>query len=188
LSERTKEATIKPRNGVLAASPLLLAVIGISCSSTPSPSPAPAIPTSGESRSFIALAGRWEGTYTNPVNGRTGTIVLEFSSSGKKARGDILMIPPGSTARKPSAEETLRTMPRVLEINYINVTGDSLSGTVGPYEDPDTQCGAHTAFQGTVRGDSIEGTFRTECRDARGVPDPNLPSSSGTWSASRKKS
>lgn len=97
------------------------------------------------------------------------------------------MIPPGSTARKPTAEETLRTMPRVLEINFINATGDTLSGTVGPYEDPDSHCSAHTAFQGTVRGDSIEGTFRTECLDTHGQADPNIPSTSGSWSVSRKK-
>ena len=66
------------------------------------------IPTGGEKKSLSALVGRWEGTYTNPGNGRTGTIVLEFSSGGKEAHGDILMIPPDSTARKPSAEETLR--------------------------------------------------------------------------------
>src|ERR1700756_5372325 len=87
---------------------LLLAMLAVSCSSTPQ-SPAPAIPTGGESRSLGALVGRWEGTYTNPSNGRTGTIVLEFFSGGKPAHGDVLMIPPGSSARKPSAEETLRT-------------------------------------------------------------------------------
>ena len=41
----------------------------------------------------------------------------------------------------------------------------ALSGTVGPYEDPDSRCSAHTAFQGTLRGGTIAGTFRTECLD-----------------------
>lgn len=166
---------------------LFLASLAVSCSSAPK-SPSPAIPTGGESRSLNALVGRWEGTYTNPANGRTGTIVLEFFSGGTEAHGDILMIPPGSTARKPSAEETLRTMPRVLEINFIQAAGSTLSGTVGPYEDPDSHCNAHTAFQGTIRGDSIAGAFRTECLDPQGKPDPNVPATTGSWNVSRKKS
>ena len=165
---------------------LALAALAAGCSSAPK-SPSPAIPTAGESRSLGALVGRWEGTYTNPANGRTGTIVLEFFSGGKEAHGDILMLPPGSKERKPSPEETLRTMPRVLEINFIQAEGNRLSGTVGPYEDPDSHCPAHTAFTGQLQGDSIEGTFRTQCLDPRGQADPNLPESSGTWRVSRKK-
>jgi hypothetical protein len=164
----------------------LLAALALSCSSTPK-SPAPPIRVGGETRSLNALVGRWEGVYTNPANGRTGTIVLEFLS-GKEAHGDILMIPPGSTDRKPSAEETLRTMPRVLEINFIQAAGDELSGTVGPYEDPDSHCAAHTAFQGTLRGDTIEGSFRTECLDSHGKSDANMPATTGSWRVSRKKS
>ena len=166
----------------------LLAAMAVSCSSRPTQkSPAPSIPLGGESRSLNALVGRWEGTYTNPANGRTGTVVLEFLSD-KEAHGDILMIPPGSTDRKPSAEETLRTMPRVLEINFIQAEGDELSGTVGPYEDPDSHCSAHTAFQGKLRGDTIEGSFRTECLDSHGKADPNIPTTTGSWKVSRKKS
>jgi hypothetical protein len=133
------------------------------------------IPTGGEKKSLSALVGRWEGTYTNPGNGRTGTIVLEFSSGGKVANGDILMIPPDSTARKPSAEETLRTMPQVYEINFIDAAGSGLTGTVGPYEDPTFHCSAHSEFQGTLQGDTITGTFRTECLDPQGKPDPRAP-------------
>jgi hypothetical protein len=165
---------------------LFLAALAVSCSSDPK-SPAPVIPTGGESKSLNALVGRWEGTYTNPANGRSGTIVLEFFSGGKEAHGDILMIPPGSNARIPSAEETLRTMPRVLEINFIQAEGSGLSGTVGPYEDPDSHCQAHTAFQGVLRGDAIEGAFRTECLDSHGNPDPNIPATTGSWKISRNK-
>ena len=167
---------------------LLLAVLAVSCSSSsPPPSPSPVIPTGGEKQSLSALVGRWEGTYTNPSNGRTGTIVLEFSSGGKEAHGDILMIPPGSNTRMPSAEETLRTMPQVYEINFIDAAGSGLTGTVGPYEDPDYHCSAHSAFQGVLHGDTIEGTFRTECLGPQGQPDPKVPATTGTWTVSRKK-
>lgn len=166
---------------------VLLGAMAAACTSSTPKSPAPSIPVGGESRSLDALVGRWEGSYTNPAKARGGTVVLEFAS-GRQARGDILMIPAGSNARVPSPSETLRTMPQVLEINFIQAEGDQLSGTVGPYEDPDSRCSAHTAFQGTLRGDTIAGTFRTECLDTKGHPDPNIPVTTGTWQVSRKKS
>ena len=162
---------------------LLLAAAAASCSSSSSEpkSVAPPIPTGGDTASIKALVGRWEGTYTNPTNGRTGTIVFEVFS-GNETHGDILMIPPGSPQAKPSPEETLRTMPRVLEINFIDAgAGGKISGTVGPYEDPDTHCQARSIFQGTVKGEAIDGTFRTECGDG------NARASSGTWLVTRVK-
>ena len=167
---------------------VLLCAMAVACTTSTAPpkSPAPSIPVGGESRSLDALVGRWEGSYTNPARARGGTVVLEFAP-GRKAQGDILMIPAGSSARVPSASETLRTMPQVLEINFIDAEGDKLSGTVGPYEDPDSRCSAHTAFEGTLRGDTIAGTFRTECLDTKGHTDPNIPVTTGTWQVSRKK-
>jgi hypothetical protein len=167
---------------------LLMAAAAVSCSSNPTPkSAAPPIPTEGENRSLEMLVGRWDGNYNNPVNGRTGSIVLEVFSGGKEAHGDILMIPPGSNLKVPSTEETIRTMPQVLEINFIQAAGNEISGTVGPYEDPDARCRAHSVFTGTVRGDLIQGTFRTECIDAEGKAT-NTPFTSGTWLVTRKKS
>ena len=168
---------------------LLLAALAVSCSSSSTPqSPAPVIPTGGEKQSLSALAGHWEGTYTNPGNGRTGTIILDFKSGGEEARGDILMVPPGSNAKPTSVEESVRTMPQIYEINFIQAEGNMLNGTVGPYEDPASHCSAHSVFGGTLQGDTIAGTFRTECLDPQGKPDPNVPATTGTWTVSRKKS
>ena len=168
---------------------LLAAAAAVSCSSSPPPpkSVAPQIPTEGETRSLEALVGRWDGEYSNPVNGRKGSIVLEVFSGGKEAHGDILMIPPGSKQRVPSAEETIRTMPQVLEINFIQAAGGDVSGTVGPYEDPESHCRAHSVFTGTIQGDTIKGTFRTECLTPSGEPDSNVPFTSGTWLVTRTK-
>jgi hypothetical protein len=162
---------------------VLIAFAAASCASSSSEpkSVAPAIPTGGEKGSFKALAGRWEGTYTNPSNRRSGTIVLEFYSD-KETHGDILMIPPGSAQSKPSQEEILRTMPRVLEINFIEAgPAGELSGTVGPYEDPDTHCQARSLFQGKVKGETIDGTFRTECAGGSSA------ATSGVWTVTRVK-
>ena len=144
----------------------------------------------GDARALEALVGRWEGTFTNPVTGRTGTIVFEVFS-GKEAHGDILMIPPGgSVPLRPAenaAERNLRTMPKVLEINFFRASGSALTGTVGPYDDPECQCPGNTIFEGTLLGESIDGTFRTEHFDAGGRPDPSRPVTSGTWRVGRTK-
>jgi hypothetical protein len=143
----------------------------------------------GDTKTLQALVGRWEGTFTNPTTGRTGTIVFEVFSA-TEAHGDILMIPPGqSEPLRPAetAEATLRSMPRVLEINFLRATGSALTGTVGPYEDPECQCPGSTTLEGTLLGDSIEGTFRTEHFDAEGRPNASLPPTSGTWRVGRTK-
>jgi len=167
----------------------LLVAAAVSCSSSPSPpkSVAPEIPTEGETRSLEALVGRWDGEYKNPVNGRKGSIVLEVFSGGKEAHGDILMIPPEAKVKIPSPEETIRTMPQVLEINFIQAAGGQISGTVGPYEDPDSRCRAHSVFTGAMQGDTINGTFRTECLTSSGEPDSSIPFTSGTWLVTRTK-
>lgn len=59
---------------------------------------------------------------------------------------------------------------------------------MGPYEDPDSHCPAHMAFQGTLRGDTIDGSFRTECLDSHGKADPNMPATTGSRKVTRKKS
>jgi hypothetical protein len=161
---------------------LLLAAAAAACASSGEPkSAAPQIPTGGDRPSLKAMVGRWEGTYTNNANGRKGTIVLEVFSEGKEAHGDILMIPPDSKIAKPSPAETLRSMPQVYEINYIDAASGKISGTVGPYEDPDTHCQVRSLFEGLLRGETIEGTFQTVC-------DAGTSSNTGgTWSVARKK-
>ena len=178
------------RSGLTLSAALILAATTLACSSSSNPddvpkSPAPQIPTGGDTASLKSLPGRWEGTYTNPQNGRKGNIVLDFSSGGKEARGDILMIPPDSKMAVPSPEETLRTMPQVYEINFIDAgAAGEISGTVGPYEDPQVHCQARSEFRGKIVGDTISGTFRTACEPGS---SPATPPTSGTWSVTRVK-
>jgi hypothetical protein len=160
-----------------------------SCSSGGPKSPAPPMGMTGEKKSLKALEGRWEGTFTNPVNRRTGTIVFDVFP-GAEAHGDILMIPPDSReplhpSVKPTAEQTIAAMPKVLEINFIEAEGNALMGTVGPFEDPLCQCPGRTTFRGTLSGDSISGTFQTEYLDSDWNPNPAKPITSGTWSVAR---
>ena len=167
------------------------AVLAAACSSSPQ-SPSPQIGLGGEKQSLKSLDGRWEGTYTNPAVGRAGTIVFEVFSGGKEAHGDILMVPPGAKeplhpSRPPSAAETLQTMPRVLEITFVEATGDELVGNVGSFEDPQCHCEARAVFQGRIRGDVMDGTFFVEYLDANGNPDPGKARTTGTWMMKRVK-
>jgi hypothetical protein len=168
-----------------------IAFLAAACSSAPK-SPSPEIGLGGEKQALKALDGRWEGTYTNKVNGNTGTIVFEVFSGGKEAHGDILMVPPGGKeplhpSRQPTAAETLKTMPQVLEIRFIEATGDELQGNVGPFEDPQCQCDGRAVFRGTLRGEAFEGTFFVEYLDSRGNPDPGKARTTGTWRMARVK-
>ena len=171
---------------------ILAAALAPACSSSPK-SPSPSIGLGGEKKSLKALDGRWEGTYTNPVYNRTGSIVFEVFSGGEEAHGDILMVPPGAqeplhpSARQPSASETLRTMPRVLEISFVQATGDEIQGSVGPFEDPQCQCDGHAVFRGRISGDTMQGTFYVEYLDSSGNPDPGKPRVEGTWKMTRVK-
>jgi hypothetical protein len=177
---------------VTVAFAVLLAGSVLSCSSVGGgpKSPAPPIGMTGEKKSLEALVGRWEGTFTNPVTHRTGTIVFEIFSS-TEAHGDILVIPPDSreplrpSAKPPTAEETIAAMPSVLEINFIEAEGNALLGTVGPFDDPLCPCPARTTFRGTLTADSIAGTFQTEYLDSDWKPNPAKPITSGTWSVAR---
>lgn len=169
----------------------LLALVAAACSSAPK-SPSPAIGLGGEKQALKSLDGRWEGTYTNPVNGRAGTIVFEVFSGGKEAHGDILMVPPGSKeplhpSRPPTSAETLKTMPRVLEVTFVQAQGDQLQGNVGAFEDPECHCDARAVFFGSIRGETIDGTFFVEYLDSNGNPDPGKARATGTWKMARVK-
>lgn len=49
----------------------------------------------------------------------------------------------------------------VLRIAFVGVANDAVTGTLDPDTDPDCKCTVQTTFTGTVRGNTIEGTFVT---------------------------
>jgi hypothetical protein len=165
----------------------LVAALAASCSS--SKSPAPDVPVEAAKKADLsALVGKWTGDYSSKDTGRSGSIVFELRSGGSTtANGDVLMWPKGS--KQPMApsksgdltEEQLRTMPQVLNINFVQSQGGYVTGTMDPYTDPDCQCEVRTTFVGSIDGDVIVGEFTIEHWDKQGK------SAKGVWKVTRQK-
>ena len=49
---------------------------------TCTPTPPPPVPLAGTARDVAALAGRWEGSYSSAVTGRSGSISFTLSATG----------------------------------------------------------------------------------------------------------
>ena len=170
----------------LLRSPLLLAVAGIAllagapaCSSSNS-NPAPTVAVGGAKSDVSSLSGTWTGEYSSEATGRSGSITFQFKS-GRVGHGDVLMVPKGGFAPAPAGSDPTKTMPQVLQINFVNAEGGVVTGTMDPYTDPACSCEVQTTFVGTIRGDTIEGTFTT-------TPSGAAPITTGRWKMTRQKS
>jgi hypothetical protein len=158
-----------------------LALAGITaCSSSqpkPEDNPAPVVPVGGTDMS--SLVGKWVGDYSSTETGRSGSIVIEFKSGGKVARGDVLMQPKGYSASAAPGADPLKSMPQVLSISFVNVEGGAIKGTMDPYTDPSCNCQVDTTFVGKLSGDTIEGTFST-------TPSGQNAPKVGKWKVTRQ--
>jgi hypothetical protein len=161
-----------------------LALTTTACSSSSSSksgssveNPAPVVPVGGTDMSV--LVGKWVGEYSSTETGRSGSIVIEFKSGGKVARGDVLMQPKGYSASAPQGADPLKSMPQVLQISFVNVEGGAVKGTMDPYVDPACACEVDTTFVGRITGDTIEGTFST-------TPVGKDAPTAGRWKVTRQ--
>lgn len=143
----------------------------------------PPVPVEGTPARIAALAGHWEGEYESEVTGRTGSIVFDLIAGEDHAHGDVVMVPRGSSTAyrpvpRPSGEGAGPGAPaELLTIRFVRAEGETVTGTLDPYWDPDCSCEVTTTFVGAVSGDRIAGTF-TSMRTAGRV--------SGTWKATRR--
>jgi hypothetical protein len=69
---------------------------------------------------------------------------------------------------------------QVLTIKLVRVSGDTVSGVLDAYRDPECDCPVVTTFTGTLSGDTIDGTFTTHGAQAA-APQ------SGTWRVTRRR-
>src|SRR5712692_3058148 len=126
------------------------------------------VPVVGAALDLGAIAGRWEGSYSSAVTGRSGTVSFTLSATGDSAFGDVVMIPRGWGQPLQAWDREGRVgaagaQPRsaVLKINFVRVSGGRVSGTLAPYADPETGARLVTTFEGRLSGDTIAGTYTT---------------------------
>ncbi len=115
--------------------------------------------------------------------------MFNLSPSGDAATGDVVMVPRGLdrpltpyTAGNAPATAGVQAPPssQVLTIKLVRVSGDTVSGVLDAYRDPQCDCPVVTTFTGNLTGDTIDGTFTT-----RGAQ--TAAPQSGTWRVSRKR-
>ena len=159
---------------------ILSLALAIGCATTSAP-----VPVEGTPSNVAALSGHWEGSYESEATGRTGSIMFDLVAGEDHARGDVVMIPRGSTnayrpAPRPTGEGTgSPATAELLSIRFVRADGETVNGTLDPYWDPDCNCEVTTTFVGAIFGDRIAGTF-TSMRTAGRV--------TGTWKATRRPS
>jgi hypothetical protein len=158
---------------------LLMAVALAACGASRSP-----VPLVGADVS--ALTGQWTGEYSSAESGRSGSISFTLRASRDSAFGDVVMVPAGfgrplSPYRGGAGGASAQQMPQteVLTINFVRVEGGRVNGTLAPYADPQTGARLTTRFEGTLSGDTIEGTYTTNL--------PTGDTQTGRWKVERRK-
>jgi hypothetical protein len=156
-----------------------LAGLVLGCASSPTP-----VTVAGDAGDVASLAGKWAGEYNSPVTGRSGSIVFNLSSSGTAASGDVVMVPkgygkallryyPGGATSVQSSDNS-----QVLTIKLVRVSGDTVSGVLDAYRDPECDCPVETTFVGRLNGNTIDGTFSTH-------GSQSVAPQTGTWRVKR---
>jgi hypothetical protein len=149
----------------MSSKPLVLVAAALWCGAC-----APVInktPVSGMQTDVSRLVGEWQGDYNSAESGRRGLITFRLRAGADTAQGDVIM--QSRNEADPSAPDAtmipwdaLRATQQALSIHFVFVTADEVSGVLDSYRDPDCGCTLRTTFVGTLRGDTIEGTYRSE--------------------------
>ena len=154
----------------------------VSCATTP-----PAIPVGGSSERLAALAGTWNGDYSNPTMGRFGSIRFTLAVNSDTAFGDVTMQPKRERSRnvsvtegKPAVAPPAPPPPVLLKIAFVEAMGDTVAGLLDPYHDPECSCTLLTRFEGRLRGNRITGRFSTRNLDTGQV-------TWGDWNVRRRQ-
>lgn len=161
------------RRTSLAAALLML---GAGCTYQGTP-----VPVVGDTK---LLEGEWDGSYSSPQTGRTGSIVFQLKAGTDSAYGDVLMVPAQAeelwSPSRPQSPETIRKPARLLRIAFVRCGDSHVTGNLDPYEDPNTGERILTTFEGTLRGDEFSGEFLS-------LYPGSGQRVTGTWSVKRVK-
>ncbi|UCE22280.1 MAG: hypothetical protein JSV46_08760 [Candidatus Aminicenantes bacterium] len=160
-SETSRNHTHTPIALSLFGIVFLCALLNWSCSSIIQP-----VSLKGEEADLALLTGEWKGEYYSKALGRGGSIEFKLIAGENSASGEVIMIPRGSQMPFQPISQTGEPRPaarslEVLKINFVQISRGRVSGKLDPYWDPDNKVTLLTFFDGVLRGDIIEGTFRS---------------------------
>jgi hypothetical protein len=160
-SMSSRRHTLNPVTLSLFGIVFLYTLLSWSCSSIIQP-----VSVKGEEADLALLTGEWKGEYYSKGLGRGGSIEFKLIAGESSASGEVIMIPRGSqmpfqpisqTGEPKAATRSLE----VLKINFVQISQGRVSGKLDPYWDPDNKVILLTFFDGVLKGDTIEGTFRS---------------------------
>ncbi|HEY0305364.1 MAG TPA: hypothetical protein VGC44_10330 [Longimicrobiales bacterium] len=149
--------------------PALLGLTICACATVPRK-----VPVAGNT---AALAGKWEGEFRSADGMRAGSIMFTLRAGQDSAYGDVLMVPNEWSRQHNPQEgraESPHPHPELLAISFVRVFGNHVRGTLEPYRDPVCGCALNTVFEGELKGDVINGTYRSLHVDTRETRN-------GTW-------
>jgi hypothetical protein len=136
----------------------LLTLGTVSCATMPH-----TVPVTGSPERISALAGTWDGSYWSTGSGRNGSIRFQLAAGRDTAFGEVTMIPRKqihpTDRREDNAVVTPPPAASTLHISFVHAAGDSVSGSLEPYQDPDCACTLRTWFTGRLSGDQIQGRY-----------------------------
>ena len=145
-----------------------------------SSAPPPAVPVHASDTYMERLTGSWSGSYWSADTGRRGQITFELEQSEEVAHGGVIMIPADARQLTPAWEShEVAVSPQPLHIEIVRAEDNQLTGTLEPYRDPECDCMLSTSFIGTIRNDSIEGSFVA-------LGGPGHQKQTGRWKVDRK--
>jgi hypothetical protein len=158
---------------------LALTLVVSACAINPPP-----VPVSGTPTDVSALVGEWTGEYRSVESGRSGSILFTLDAGSDTARGDVVMVARDAGMTHDDAVNialTRQAANQMLTIRFVRITGTTVTGSIDPYPSPDCACQLVTVFRGELKGDRMEGTFRTTHSGS------DTPTQQGTWTATRQK-
>jgi hypothetical protein len=115
----------------------------------------------GTDSELVKIAGDWEGEYQGRDSGRKGPVRFSLQLGRHTAEGEVFM--GGATP---------------LKIQFVEIEGGQLKGTIAPYKDPNCSCEVQTTFLGTLANDTVSGTFETRVKESV---------QTGTWTIRKKQ-
>lgn len=130
----------------------------------------PSIRLEGDPADLALLVGRWSGSYTSDRPFEPGgSIVFILKEGENTAQGEVLMTRRG--AIRPFAPYgpgtpglAVHRQTQGLPIAFVRTDDGYVSGELESYWDFDRHCDAATTFRGRVRGNVVDGTYKTSYR------------------------